>query len=391
MRPVFIVDAVRTPFGRRSGALSSVHPADLLGHTFRQLLRRTGVPASEVSQVVGGCIDQVGEQTANITRTAWLVAGLTDSVPATTIDSQCGSSQQALTMAAALVASGAADIAIACGVESMSRVPLQCTMDGPGHPAPLSYYDRYGEFVLQFEAGERIANQWGITRVDADALGLSSQVRAANAWQAGRFDSQVVPVPVSELSRSATDGAAQVHSRDEGLRSTSLEKLAALVPVHSEQGIHTAGTASQIADGASAVLLVSERAMSEHGLRPLARIMDTILVGSDPILMLTGPIPATRKLLDRNSLTVDDIDIFEINEAFASVVLAWQRELKPDMERVNPNGGAIAMGHPLGATGTALITKAVHELARADKELALISVCCGGGLATGTLLARVDG
>ncbi|NMM84241.1 acetyl-CoA acetyltransferase [Rhodococcus sp. SRB_17] len=387
MRQVLIADAVRTPFGKKGGHLAGVHPADLLGHTLKVLLERTGVPAEDVTQVIGGCIDQVGEQTANITRTAWLVAGLPESVAATTIDSQCGSSQQALTLARALIASGAAEVAIACGVESMTRVPIQCTMNGPGHPASPGYYDRYGEFVLQFESGERIAKKWGITRDETDRLGLSSQNRAEKAWSNGVFDTQIIPVPISTLDPAQPDAPA--FDRDQGLRETSLEKLAQLKAVHSPTGVHTAGTASQIADGASAVLLVSEAAAAKYGLMPQVEILDSILVGSDPILMLTGPIPATRQLLDRNGLTVADIDTFEINEAFASVVLAWAREIEPDMEKVNPNGGAIAMGHPLGATGTALIAKATHELVRTDQAHALVTVCCGGGLATGSILRRV--
>jgi acetyl-CoA C-acetyltransferase len=386
MREVLVVDAVRTPYGKRAGALAGVHPADLLGITLRTLLERNAVDPTEVGQVVGGCVDQVREQAMNVTRTAWLVAGLPEEVAATTVDSQCGSSQQALTLAAALVASETVDIAVACGVESMTRVPILCNLDGPGEPAPPSYYDRYGEFVMQFEASERIARKWGITREDTDALGLLSQERAARAWDDGRFDNQIVGVPGSLLGPEA---GSTPFSRDQGLRPTTRAGLASLRPLHGDDGVHTAGTASQISDGASAVLLASPAAAARLGLRPKASIVDSLLVGSDPLLMLTGPIPATRTLLERNGMGIGDIDVVEINEAFASVVLAWERELKPDMSRVNPNGGAMAMGHPVGATGTGLIAKAVHELDRSDGEHALVTVCCGGGLATGTLLRRV--
>jgi acetyl-CoA C-acetyltransferase len=375
MSEVVIVEAVRTPFGKRGGALAEVHPADLLATVLRAVVDRAGIDPGSVGQVVGGCIDQVGEQAMNVTRTGWLVAGFPEHVAQTTIDSQCGSSQQALTLAAGLVGSGIVDVAIACGVESMTRVPMLCTLDGPGHPAPPSYHDRYGEFVLQQESGERIARKWGISRAETDALGLESQRRAQRAWAEGRFESQIAPV-----------GAVE---RDQGLRETSADALTALKPVHPDGGVHTAGSASQITDGASAVLITTAERAAELGLRVRARIVDSVLVGSDPILMLTGPIPATQALLERNDMRIDDIDVIEINEAFASVVLAWQREIKADMDRVNPNGGAIALGHPLGATGTALITKAVHELERTGGRHALVTICCGGGLGTGTLIERI--
>lgn len=388
MSTTYIADAIRTPFGKRNGIYADVHPADLLAHTLLDLLERTGVPATAVQHVITGCIDQVGEQTANIGRTAWLAAGLPESTPATTIDSQCGSSQQALTLAHAQVASGAADIVIACGVESMTRVPMQVTYQGPGHPGSPGYLARYGTYTMQLESSELIADRWGVTRSEADAFGLASQERAAQAWQQDRFASQIVEVPLAKLTGVATD--TRVARVDEGLRASTADGLAGLKPIGRDgTGVHTAATASQIADGASAVLVVSERAIQQYGLKPRAEIVDTLLIGSDPTLMLTGPIPATRELFARTGLTASDIDVFEINEAFAAVVLAWKREIGPDMDRVNPNGGAIAMGHPLGATGTALITKAVHELQVADKELALVSVCCGGGLATGTIVKRV--
>jgi acetyl-CoA C-acetyltransferase len=387
MSDAVVVDAVRAPIGRRNGALSGVHPAELLADVLREVVRRTGIDPSDVGQVVGGCVGQVGEQALNVTRTAWLAAGLPLSVAATTVDAQCGSSQQATALATALVSSGVVDVAIGCGTEAMSRVPMgSSTRDGPGRPLPESYIDRY-EPTTQFEGAERIAEQWGITRQDTDEFGLLSQQRAHAAWSHGHFDGQIVaidaPTPGSE------NGDRRRVERDEGLRETSLEALAKLKPVARPDGIHTAGTSSQISDGASAVLVAKAERAAELGLAPKARIVDTCLVGSDPVLMLTGPIEATRALLKRNGMALEDIDLVEINEAFASVVLAWQRELDPDMDRVNPNGGAIALGHPLGATGGVLIAKAVHELERADLQTALVTMCCGGGLGTGMILERV--
>jgi acetyl-CoA C-acetyltransferase len=387
MPDAVIVDAVRTPIGRRNGILSGVHPAELLAEVLRELVARTGIDAGEVGQLVGGCVGQVGEQALNITRNAWLSAGLPISVAATTVDAQCGSSQQATALATALVSSGVVDVAIGCGTEAMSRVPMgSTTRDGLGKPLPASYTDRY-EATTQFEGAERIAEQWGITRRDTDEFGLRSQERAHGAWSHGHFDAQIVaidaPIPGTE------NGSRQRVDRDEGLRETSLEALGKLKPVARPDGIHTAGTSSQISDGASAVLVARPERAAELGLTPKARIVDTCLVGSDPVLMLTGPIEATRALLARNGMTLADIDLVEINEAFASVVLAWQRELDPDMDRVNPNGGAIALGHPLGATGGILIAKAVHELERANLQTALVTMCCGGGLGTGMILERV--
>jgi acetyl-CoA C-acetyltransferase len=376
-----IVDAVRTPFGRRNGALSKMHAIDLLGLTQRALFDRTRIDPGIVGQVIGGCVGQVGMQTTNITRTAWLAAGLPAEVPATTVDSQCGSGQQATNLAYSLVMSGVVDIAIACGVEVMSRVPLGATVPkdpDAGKPINRSYW-KYFEVVNQFEAAERIADKWGITRADADAFGKLSQDRAAAAWQDGRFDGQIVEVVRPE---------SEPHTHDEGLRATTLGGLADLKPTGRPDGVHTAGSSSQIADGASAVLLMTRARAKELGVTPLAQIVDAALVGCDPVLMLEGPIPATELLLDRNDLAMSDLDLIEINEAFASVVLSWARKLGPDIERVNPNGGAIAMGHPLGATGAALLTKAVHELVRSDGTHALVTMCCGGGLGTGTLLRR---
>ncbi|MEW6472867.1 MAG: steroid 3-ketoacyl-CoA thiolase [Actinomycetota bacterium] len=392
-RDVVITEALRSPFGRRNGGLSTLHSTELLGAVQRELFVRSGMDPAEVGQVVGGCIGQVGMQTANVTRNAWLAAGLPLEVAATTVDSQCGSSQQAAGMAAALVAAGIVDVAVACGVEIMSRVPMGATAPRDpfcGKAVNRTYWQHY-EHTNQFEAGERIAERWGIGRADTDEFGKLSQDRARQAWDSGRYDTQVVPLDAPDIGEDGKPtGTTHRVARDEGLRETTLAALAALKPTSRPDGsgIHTAGTSSQIADGASALLMMTREKAAALGLPPRATIVDTCLVGADPVLMLTGPIPATGRLLTDNKLTVDDIDVFEINEAFASVVLAWERELKPDMERVNPNGGAIAMGHPLGATGTALIAKAVHELERSDGELALVTMCCGGGLGTGTLLRR---
>jgi acetyl-CoA C-acetyltransferase len=387
---VVIVEAVRSPLGRRNGGLATVHPADLLATVQRAAVERSGIDPAAVGQVVGGCVSQVGEQTFNISRTAWLSAGFPLTVAATTVDSQCGSSQQATNLAAALVKSGVVDVVLSCGVESMSRVPLGAAVRGEfGRPTPKSYKERY-ELTSQFEGAERIAEKWGITRDDCDRFGLLSQERAQRAWAEGRFEREVVvvdaPTPAED---GAATGTTRRIDRDEGLRETSLEKLAALKPVAREDGVHTAGTSSQITDGAAAVLLSTVARARELGLRPRARVVDQCLVGVDPVLMLTGPIDATRHILDRNQLQMSDIDIVEINEAFASVVLAWERELRADAEHVNPNGGAIALGHPVGATGARLITTALHELERTDATLALVTMCCGGGLGSGTLLERV--
>jgi len=388
---VVVVDALRTPLGRRGGGLAGVHPAELLARTQRALVDRAGIDPAAVGQVVGGCVSQVGEQTFDIARTAWLTAGLPVEVAATTVDSQCGSSQQATNLAASLVAAGVVDVALGCGVELMSRVPLgAASKAGPGRPLPPSYREHF-ELTSQFEAAERIAEKWGIAREDADRFGVSSQQRARRAWDEGRFDPEVVPVsaPVLDTDGEPT-GDQRTVGRDEGLRETSLEALAALKPVARPDGVHTAGTSSQITDGAAAVLLATPERAEALGLTPRARVVDQCLVGTDPVLMLTGPIDATHRLLGRTGLTMEDIDVVEINEAFASVVLAWERELRPDMERVNPNGGAIALGHPVGATGARLVTTALHELERSGGRYALVTMCCGGGLGTGTILERVS-
>ncbi|MCP5055731.1 MAG: steroid 3-ketoacyl-CoA thiolase [bacterium] len=389
MREVVIVEAVRTPLGRRNGGLSTCHSIDVLGQVQKELFERSGADPKEVGQVVGGCVGQVGMQTMNVARNAWLTAGLPLDVAATTVDTQCGSSQQATNLAYSLVASGVVDSAVGCGVELMSRVPMGATIPkgSTGMPVNKNYWEHY-EWTSQFEGAERIAKQWGITREDTDAFGKRSQDLAAGAWAENRFDGQILPIDAPDVDDegNALETTHRV-ARDEGLRETTLEGLAKL-KTNQEGGVHTAGTSSQISDGAGAILLMTKEKADALGLKPLATIVDACLTGSDPVLMLTGPIGATRKMLENNGMQMSDIDIVEINEAFASVVLAWERELKPDMATVNPNGGAIALGHPLGGTGSVLITKAVHELQRSGKEHALVTMCCGGGLGTGTLLRR---
>jgi len=392
MRDVVIVEAVRTPVGRRGGGLSTSHSVDVLGTVQKALFDRTGVDPGEIGQVVGGCVGQVGMQTMNVTRTAWLTAGLPIEVPATTVDAQCGSSQQATNLAYALVASGTVDASVGCGVELMSRVGFGATIPkepDSGAPVNRNYFAHF-EMTSQFEGSERIADHWKITREECDTFGKLSQDRAARAWTEDRFATQIVPVdaPVLDEAGKPTGETHRV-DRDEGLRETTLEALAGLKPSGRENGVHTAGSSSQISDGAGAVLMMTAEKAEELDVEPLARIVDSCLVGSDPEFMLTGPIFATRKLLEENSMSISDIDVVEINEAFASVVLAWEKEVHPDMERVNPNGGAIALGHPLGGTGAILTTKAVHELQRTDAEYALVTMCCGGGLGTGTLLQRL--
>ena len=392
MTEVVIVEAVRSPIGRRNGGLSTVHPADLLATVLGELVSRSGIDPAEVGQVVTGCVSQVGEQSFNIGRTAWLSAGLPLTTANTTVDTQCGSSQQATNLATSLVGSGVVDVAVACGVELMSRVPIGSNSSkklGLGVPIPKTYFGQY-EFTSQFEGAERIADKWGVTRADTDAFGLSSQQRAATAWAEGRFDTQVVAIDAPDVDEEGKPtGSTHQVARDEGLRDTTLEALGNLKAVARPDGVHTAGNSSQISDGASAVLVMTAEKAAALGLTPRAKVVDTCLVGVDPVLMLTGPIDATQRLLGRTGMAIGDIDVFEINEAFASVVLAWQREVGTDIERTNPNGGAIALGHPLGATGAFLLTKALHELERTDGSTAFVSMCCGGGLGTGTIIERV--
>ena len=390
-REVVIVEAVRSPLGRRGGQLAALHSIDLLGRVQSELLRRAGVDANEIGQVVGGCVGQVGMQTMNVTRNAWLAQGLPIEVPATTVDAQCGSSQQATNLAYALIASGVVDAAIGCGVELMSQVPMGSTIPREpfvGKPVNKNYWEHH-ELTSQFEGAERIAKRWGISRDETDAFGLLSQERAAKAWNEHRFDSQIVPIdaPVGLVDGKPSPETQRV-DRDGGLRETTLAGLASL-RTNLPGGVHSAGSSSQISDGAGAVLMMTREKAQALGLRPRATIIASCLVGSDPVLMLTGPIAATQKLLAATGLAMRDIDVVEINEAFASVVLAWERELAPDRATVNPNGGAIALGHPLGGTGAILLTKALHELERTDGEHALVTMCCGGGLGTGTLIRRI--
>ena len=394
MQDVVIVEAGRSPIGKKKGSLSSAHPTEMLAQVIAEVLNRAKVAPAAVGQVVGGCINKVGAQAFNVTRTAWLTAGLSPDVACSTVDSQCGSSQFAVNLAANMISAGAEDIVLACGVENMSLLPigsdaLAGAQAGMGKPITRKYFEHF-EFTSQFEGAERIATKYGITRDDTDHLGLESQLRAARAISEGRFDSQIVPVEVPVIQEGGErSGQTRVVTRDEVPRQTSLEALAALKPVARPDGIHTAGSSSQVADGAAAVLLMTAEKARELGCRPRARVVQTCLVGCDPVLMLEGPIPATRKLLKRAGLNMGDIDVIEINEAFASVVLAWAKTLEADIKRVNPNGGAIALGHPLGATGCALVTKALNELERAGGKHAIITMCCGGGLGTGTLIERV--
>ncbi|MCP5179755.1 MAG: acetyl-CoA C-acyltransferase [Pseudomonadales bacterium] len=393
MQDVVIVDAARTAVGKKKGSLGWVHPTDMLGPVMMGVLERCGMKSSQVDQVVGGCINKLGAQGMNVTRTAWLSHGGDEKTPCITIDSQCGSSQQATGLGYSLIRSGMADVVMACGVENMTRLPIGSDAVGLpkeyGKPVSRSYFAHY-EFTSQFEGAERVAEKYQITRQDADNFGLQSQLRAAKAQDEGRFTSQIIPltVPVFDDKGEKTD-ATKVFERDEIPRDTSLEALAGLKPVARENGVHTAGQSSQIADGAAVVLMMSAAKAKELGLTPRARVTDSVLVGCDPVLMLEGPIPATEKMLANAGLKIGDIDVFEVNEAFASVVLGWAKAVGADMAKVNPNGGAIALGHPLGATGCFLITKALYELERTSGRYGLISMCCGGGLGTGTLIERI--
>ncbi len=387
-KPV-IVEAVRTPIGKNRGWLSGLMAPQLLRHAQTKVIERAGIEASMVDEIIGGCVTQAGEQACNVTRNAWLSTGLDPEVACTTVDAQCGSSQQANHMVAGLIAAGGLDIGIACGVEAMSRVPLgSAVINGPGYFLPPDYpWDDPPNG--QFGAAQRIAENRGLTRTDLDELGLASQQKAAAAWEERRFDREIVPIdaPVVDKDRNPT-GETMTVTRDQGLRDTTMEGLAALKPVI-EGEITTAGNSSQISDGAAAVLWMSEEKAAELGLKPRARLLHQLVSGSDPYYLLDGPVVATRKVLERSGMSMADFDIFEVNEAFASVVLSWAQVHKPDMDRVNVNGGAIALGHPVGATGSRLITTALHELERRDGELALISMCCGGSLGTASILQRI--
>lgn len=387
MENVFIVEAVRSPIGKRGKGLAGLKPADLLGKVQLAALERSGVDPARVGQVIGGCVSQVGEQSFNIARIAWLSMGLPEEVAATTVDSQCGSSQQATSLGAAMVSSGMEDVVMCCGVEMMTRVPLGSNMKD-GVPMGESYMAHY-QPTSQFQGAAMIAEEYQITRADTDAFGLRSQQRANRAWAEGRFEREIVPVEAPVLDdEGKPTGEMRTITRDEGPRETTLEGLQGLNPVAGQE-IHTAGTSSQVSDGAAVVILANQKAVDELGLKPRAKIVATTLVGVDPVTMLKGPIPASRKVLDQAGLSVDDIDTFEVNEAFASVVLAWEKELSPDPEKVNPNGGAIALGHPTGSTGARLITTALHELERTGGRYGLIAMCCGGGLGTGTIIERI--
>ncbi|GAB4582811.1 steroid 3-ketoacyl-CoA thiolase [Nocardia sp. IFM 10818] len=383
-----IVEAARTPIGKRNGWLAGLHAAEILGAAQKGVLERAHLDPALVEQVVGGCVMQVGEQSNNVTRTAWLHAGLPWQTGAVTIDNQCGSAQQAAGMVAGLIATGAIDIGLACGIESMSHVPLGAnvgTHAGPRRPASWNI-----DMPNQFEAAERIAKRRGISRDDVEELGVRSQRLAAQAWAEGRFDREVLVLkdaPQVDKEGNLTGETLDV-AEDQGLRETTKEGLAKLKPVL-EGGIHTAGTSSQVSDGAAAVLLMDEKAAERAGLRPRARIVSQCLVGSEPEFHLDGPVQACQRLLDRSGMSMSDIDLFEINEAFASVVLSWASVHKPDFDRVNVNGGAIALGHPVGSTGSRLITTALHELERSGKSTAMILMCCGGALATGTIIERI--
>ncbi|MEB3069649.1 steroid 3-ketoacyl-CoA thiolase [[Mycobacterium] vasticus] len=378
-----IVEATRSPIGKRNGWLSGLHATELLGAVQKALIAKAGIDPGSVEQVIGGCVTQFGEQGNNVTRQSWLVAGLPEHVGATSIDCQCGSAQQANHLIAGLIATGAIDIGIACGIEAMSRVPLGANGGG----ARAASWDI--DLPDQFTAAERIAQRRGITRADVDALGLRSQQRAKQAWAEGRFDREISPIqaPVIDENKQPT---AELHmvSRDQGLRDTTLEGLSALKPVI-EGGIHTAGTSSQISDGAAAVLWMDEAKAKALGLRPRARIISQANVGAETYYHLDGPVQSTAKVLEKAGMKMGDIDLVEINEAFASVVLSWAAVHNPDMDKVNVNGGAIALGHPVGSTGSRLITTALHELERTDKSTALITMCAGGALSTGTIIERI--
>ena len=384
-REVVIVEAVRTPIGRghpEKGYYKDVHPNELLGRAWVEVIDRAGIPAEAVEDVLTGCVQQYGEQSYNIGRNAWLQAGLPMETPATTIDRQCGSAQQAVNFAAALVASGVHEVAIGGGVEHMGHIPLSANWkiaEELGSPFPQELMERYA-LVPQGLSAELIAQKWGVSREECDEIALRSHERAARATDEGRFEREIIAFAVN----------GSTYTTDQGIRrETTLDALAGLKPAFKDDGLVTAGNSSQISDGASAVLLMTREKAGELGVKARAKIVDQTTVGVDPVTMLTGPIPATRKILERNGMTLDDVDLVEINEAFASVIAAWERELEPDPDKVNVNGGAIALGHPLGSTGARLIATLVHELERTDGELGLVTMCCGGGLGTATLIERL--
>jgi len=382
---VVIVEAVRTPVGRghlEKGYYKDTHPSDLLGKTYTEVLDRAGVDAAEVEDVIAGCVQQFGEQGFNVARNAWLQEGLPIEAAATTVDRQCGSAQQAVNFGAALIAAGIHDVVIGSGVEHMGHLPFAAGMKTQqefGGAFTAKLMEKHN-IVGQGLGAEMIADQWEIPRSELDELALRSHQLAAKATEEGKFEREIVPFQVN----------GDTYVADQGIRpDTSLEALASLKPVFKEDGRITAGNSSQISDGAAAVLLMSREKADQLGLRPRAKIVDQTTVGCDPVKMLEGPIPATAKILQRNGIAMSDIDFVEINEAFAPVVAAWVREHSPDMDRVNPRGGAMAIGHPLGSTGARLLTTLLHELEDEDKELGLVTMCCGGGLGTATLIQRM--
>jgi acetyl-CoA C-acetyltransferase len=375
-----IVDAARTPYGRRGKALAGLHAVELLARTQRGLLDRNGVDPALVDQVVGGCVTQAGEQSGNVSRMAWLHAGLPEETGATTIDAQCGSAQLAVHLLAAQVAAGEIDAGLACGVEVMSRVPLLANLAGEERPYGVPRPPGWSvDLPAQYEAADRIAARRGFTREQVDAFGLQSQQRAARAWSEGRLDRQILPVTLPDGS---------TFSRDEGLRETSTEALAGLAPIR-EGGIHTAGTASQISDGATAALVMDADRARALGLRPRARIRAQVLIGAEPTYLLDGPVRAGERLLERTGMSIGDIDVVEVNEAFAAVPMSFAQVHGVDPERLNVNGGAIALGHPVGSTGIRLIATAIDELERTDGTLALVAICTGGAMATGAIIERL--
>ena len=386
MREAVIVDAVRTPVGRRDGGLKGWHPVDLLAHTLKAVVQRSKLDPALVDDVIAGCVGQVGEQAYNVARNAVLAAGFPESVPGTTVDRQCGSSQQAAHFAAQGVLAGSYDIAIACGVECMSRVPMGSNgANGPGKPFGPGVMRRYHDVVFHQGVGaEMMAERWKITRTDLDEFSLESHRRAAQATNEGRFCNEIIPVPVETES-----GPAHL-TKDEGIRvGSTLEKMATLKAAFKPDGVITAGNSSQISDGAAALLIMERATADRLNLRPLARFVEFAMAAEDPVIMLSAPIPATRKVLKRAGLKLEDIDRVEINEAFASVVVAWQRELGADLSKANVNGGAVALGHPLGASGARLMTTLVHELQRSGGRYGLQTMCEGGGMANATLIERM--
>jgi acetyl-CoA acyltransferase len=386
-RDAVIVEAVRTPLGRRNGALKDWHPVDLLAETLGELVSRSGVDAGIIDDVICGCVSQVSEQSLNVGRNAWLAAGLPEEVPATTVDRQCGSSQQAAHFAAQGVIAGAYDIAIACGVEHMTRVPMGSSMAG-GNPFSDRLMGRYeGGLIPQGLSAEIIAERWDLSREDLDRIGARSHELAGRATESGAFKNEIFPIKIE------TESGTDLFEKDEGIRTPNLEKMAQLQPAFKPDGVITAGNSSQITDGAAAVLVTTPEKAEELGLRPRARFIGFALAGTDPISMLTGPIPSTKKVLERCSLDIKDIDFVEINEAFASVVLAWKKELGLDdswfEEHVNVRGGAIALGHPLGASGARLLTTLVNTLEQNEGRYGLQTMCEGGGLANATVIERL--